>query len=567
MSSRGPLDGHATDLLEASVAYGDRWFDPAVGLLWNPAGSLAPAVRDATVHLIPQSAWYAFGLLERGRPGDTERALSVIEVLLGHQYDRPDSAWHGTFSQVAERPEPGPGADREWVDYDPNWRQFIGTTFLLVLRHHSGALDVVLRSRLEQSLRLAITGEPPGRVSPAYSNIALMKAVLEIEAGHLLGEPSFVAAGESLAAAVVARFDRFGAFDEYNSATYYGIDLLGLALWRTCVVSAQLREWGARLEAALWEDTAIFFHAGLRNLVGPFSRTYGMDMGRYLGAVGLWWWPLWGLDQAPLPDLEAVSIEHGHDLLLGSLVARLAGRVPGLAAELLTGFEGVRQVERRIAGDPERVATAWLEPDLAFGGEGDAALFAAEGQFAPATVHWLVPTGQDPATPSGPATGSATGPATGLAGGPDRPLVGTARFHCADRTAARATDGVLRITTVAGSARTAEVWDAAFEEGTASGAASQGGPSGTPAPADAAFLLSMPTAPGVPPLVASMIEPGRWNLPGLALRVQTSSVLLGAEPFGDDLLVTYRSPAAVQAGSPADPPPGHRFVLRRVAGA
>jgi hypothetical protein len=529
--STGPFGAGAAELLAAGVAYGDQWFDPQVGLLWNPAGSLAPAVRDATVHLLPQSAWYAFGLLERNSPGDRERAVAVIDAILGHQYDRPGTAWHGTFSQVAERPEPREGADREWVDYDPNWRQFIGTTLVLVLRHHAAVLDAVLRSRVERALRLAVVGEPPGRITPAYSNIALMKAALEVEVGALLGEPAFVDAGESLAAAVVARFDRFGAFDEYNSPTYYGIDLFGLALWRTCPASGRLREWGARLEAALWEDTAIFFHAGLGNLVGPYSRTYGMDMGRYLGAVGLWWWPQWGRQMAPLPDLLAVSIEHGHDLFMGPLVARLAGTVPRHLAELLTGFDGVRQVERRIAEDPERVATAWLEPDLAFGAEGDVALFAAEGQFAPATVHWLLP-GAEP--------------------GRRPPLVGTARFYCADPTAARATDGTLRVTTQSVPARSAEDW---ADTGDAAGPAGEA----SATPAAAAFLISLPPDAGFD-LSPAMVEPGRWNLPGLVLRVQTSSVLVGAEPFGEDLLVTYRQPDGAGAS-------GHRFVLRRVANA
>ena len=51
-----------------------------------------------------------------------------------------------------------------------------------------------------------------------------------------------------LAESVVERRERKGAFDEFNSPTYYGIDLLGLALWRTCAVSSRLREWGAAME-------------------------------------------------------------------------------------------------------------------------------------------------------------------------------------------------------------------------------------------------------------------------------------------------------------------------------
>lgn len=500
------------DLLDVSVLFGDRWYDPAVGLLWNPAGSFAPVVRDASVHMLPQSAWYAFGLLERGGAGDHERALVVIDAVLGHQYDRPGTPWNGTFSQVAEQPEPTAGA-REWVDYDPNWRQFIGITLLLVLRHHGAGLDHVLRSRINRAIDLTVRGEPAGRVTPGYTNIAVMKAVLEVEFGASVGDEALVASGEELAAAVVARFDRHGTFDEFNSPTYYGIDLLGLAMWRTCAASSRLQSWGARLEAALWEDIAMFFHAGLGNLIGPYSRAYGIDMGRYLAAVGLWWWPTFGRSAAPLPDLDAVSINHGHDLLLGPLVSRLAGRIPAGMAEFLTSYDGVRQVERRISDDPERVATAWLEPDVAFGGEGGDYVQAASGQFVPATIHWRVTT---------------TTSDDGVTGTGATMAVGTALMLCGDPTEARATDGTLRVTTLA---------------------------TNPDDPADLVVVISV-GAGAHARLVPSMVEPGRWNLPGLTLRVQSSGSLAGVELVGDDLRVTYRALSA-----------GHRLVVRTVGDA
>lgn len=500
----GPAAHAGGDLLSVSVAWGDRWYDPAVGLLWNPAGSFAPVVRDATVHLLPQSAWYAFGLLERGRAGDAERAATVLSAVLSHQYDRPETPWHGTFARVAEAPEPAAGAV-EWVDYDPNWRQFVGTTLLAVLRHHERSLDPVLVARIDAALDVAVRGEPAGRVGADYTNIALLKAVLEVEVGARFADPALVAAGEQLAGEVVARFERSGGPDEYNSPTYYGVDLLGLGLWRTCGASERLVRWGSQLEAGLWRDLALFFHAGLGNLAGPFDRAYGLDMRRYLAAVGLWWWPRFGLADAPLPDVAADVIPHGHDLLMGPLVARLAGPVPADTVEFLVGFEGVRQIERVLPGPPERVATAWLEEDLALGGMASEGL-PATGQRAPATLHWRLPGG----------------------GG-----VGTVRFSCDDPTSARAVDGSLTITTSPG-----------------------GGQGTSDTPADAAFLVDAPPASdGAPQLEPSMVGPGRWDLPGLPLQVHSTGALAGVEPFGTGLVVTFRAPTG-----------GHRLVLRRVGG-
>jgi hypothetical protein len=488
--------------MNVAVAWGDRWYDPVVGLLWNPAGSFAPAVRDGTVHLLPQSAWYAFGLLERGRPGDLDRATRVLDAVLNHQYDLPGTPWNGTFARVAEAPEPTDGA-REWVDYDPNWRQFIASTFLMILRHHADRIDSVLISRLDRSIDLAVRGEPEGRIEPGYSNIALMHAFVAVEFGSRSGDSGLIGEGERLAAAVVEAFDRCGALDEYNSPTYYGMDLLALAMWRTCAASEMLQRDGLRLEAQLWMDLAMFFHAGMRNVIGPFDRTYGMDMTRYLAMVGLWWIPGFGVGEAPVPDLATDAIVHGHDLLVGPLIARLAGPVPRDAVEFLRRFEGVRALDRPIGVEPSRSASAWLEPDLAFGGQEGEPGRPAAGQFAPATVHWLLPVDT----------------AESFCG------VGSVRFFCDDPTSARAGDAMLRIGTT---------------------------PDGE-GPADAWFLVS---TGGAVPLSPAMVGPGRWDLPGLTLRVQANGALVAVEPFGDDLLVGFR------AG-----PGGHRFTLRRVGDA
>lgn len=136
------------DLSDVSMAWLDRWWDRDVGLLWNMEGAF-DGQPPRTFHCVPQSAWYAFGLCACGGPGDAERAARTIDALLGSQYDDPGTPWHGTFARFHETPHPKPGAVI-WVDFDPNWRQFIGTTFELVL--HPGqpgeGLPVGLRSRM-----------------------------------------------------------------------------------------------------------------------------------------------------------------------------------------------------------------------------------------------------------------------------------------------------------------------------------------------------------------------------------------------------------------------------------
>jgi hypothetical protein len=385
------LAAPARDLGESTLAWADQWFDPDVALVWNPDDAFEETPKGRQLHMVPQSAWYAFGLLLRDRGDDRATAVRVIEAVLDTQYDAPGTAWDGTFARFRDWPDPPPDA-RIWVDYDPNWRQFVGTTFLLMLAHFESVLSEGLVRRMDHSIGRAVAGEDPGRVTASYSNIALMKAWLEVEHGARSGSPEIAAAGQALAASVVEHFDRHGSFEEYNSPTYYGIDFYALRLWRTQSSSASLRDWGARLEAAVWDDVARFFHPELANLCGPWTRSYGMDMGRYVGAMSLWMWAALGREHTPLPALTR-PFEHGHDLLLGACAAFLGADLPDGAATRLTELGDERFVERVVSSDPHRVATAWLEPGLMLGAEASEPGWPAWGQLHPVTLHWRRPDG------------------------------------------------------------------------------------------------------------------------------------------------------------------------------
>ena len=336
-------------IITDATEWADRWWDEERGLLWNPPGSFDDhGMAPRSMHMVPQSAWYAVGCLVRGMES---RAARIVEELCALQYDEPGAIWHGTFARFAEWPHPSTHSRDviEWFDYDPNWRQFIGTTFrLMELRF---GLD------LAAPIALAVEGEPSDRVSPRYSNIALMKAWVEGD--------------EADAAQVVSHFDEHGAFEEYNSPTYYGIDLYALRLWSQHPPTPAFAAWGARIEAALWRDVQRWYHPGLRNLCGPFSRAYGMDMSAYVALLGLW------LPSPVVPALGA-PFEHSHDLTMAPVVDLLGGGPSSLAYE-----DGL--VSQRITDD--RVASGWLGEDVMMGGE-EGGRWRAEGQYHPATVHW-----------------------------------------------------------------------------------------------------------------------------------------------------------------------------------
>src|SRR5690606_35047077 len=167
-----------------------------------------------------------------------------------NQYDAPGTVYHGTFRRrPSETLPPDPAM---WRDYDPNWRQFIGTILALLLEEFDSVLPPALIARIDRAVELAVVGEPPDRCSPAYPNIALMKAALMTWAAHRAGRGEWTEAGEAFGRAVYDLFQVHETFAEYNSPTYYGVNLYALARWRAYAKSAALAALGAEMEAALW---------------------------------------------------------------------------------------------------------------------------------------------------------------------------------------------------------------------------------------------------------------------------------------------------------------------------
>ena len=367
-----------------------QWWDDDVAMLWNPPRSFDDLFPPLTRHVVPPTVWHALALLHRGTGDDVPRALRAIHAVAACQYDEPGTPWHGTFARFREFPYPQPDAV-EYAGFDPNWRQFVGTGFLLALRTAGDRIPSATAAVMTRAIRLALDGEPADRVSPAYSNIALMRAWLEVEGGAHVGRDDLVRRGGELAVAVVERFRARRALDEWNSPTYYGIDLYALALWRS--QSELLGAWGAEIEGGLWADLAPWYHAGLANVAGPYTRAYGMDMRSYAAALGFWISP-YSHGQRPTPDLDR-PFRHTHDLSLWPIAALLGSDVPDGPCAHLREFQGERTLEQVLSTRPERVASAWLASEVMIGAERGARTWKSTGQYHPATIHWRA---QDGAT-------------------------------------------------------------------------------------------------------------------------------------------------------------------------
>src|ERR1700712_2856331 len=119
-----------------------------------------------------------------------------------------------------------------------------------------------------------------------------------------------------------------------------------------------MRSMGAEMEASLWNDIADFYQPSLRNISGPYDRSYGMDMESYVAVTGVWLRSVLPAKQAPLPEHLALNTDHIADVWFAPQVAILGARIPAEAMKKFSTFSGPHLVTRTI--DEQRTATAWI---------------------------------------------------------------------------------------------------------------------------------------------------------------------------------------------------------------
>jgi hypothetical protein len=385
------LPTNTREMFEASMRLSAESFNFADRLVVRPTSSHSNARGGL---LVRESSWYALGLLARDQAGDRVLAATILESVLNQQYRTPGKKWYGTFKRTPEEPEPAPGTIA-FTGYDPNWRQFIGTTFQMILIEYPDRIPSSLAERLYASIDLAIKGEQQdGRLKETYSNIALMYGALWDFASAHNGDIEWKRGAAAWNEEVNRLYRIHNTFFEYNSPTYYGVDLYGLALWREYGSTQRMRSMGADMEASLWNDIADFYQPSLRNISGPYDRSYGMDMESYVAATGLWLRSVLPAAQAPLPEQLSLSTDHMADLWLAPQVAILGARIPATTMKKFRSFTGPHLVTRTI--DEHRVATAWIGEHAMWGGEATSLTKDAgtTTQFHPATVQWRTPSGK-----------------------------------------------------------------------------------------------------------------------------------------------------------------------------
>lgn len=206
-----------------------------------------------------------------------------------------------------------------------------------------------------------------------------MRAVASGWTGRKLNDSNMTAAGEMYAEEVLELFNINNTLSEFNSPTYAGITIYALTLWAKYMPkdSVMGRE-GARVLGEVWDLLALMYNANLRNLAGPWDRTYGYDMNKYVGILSVYLWSILGEDAAFGGYKESPFYRaHADDMEIAPMLAILApfhnSLISNSTIEKLASFSGEKLISRKSYSPPydlePRNITTWVSPNLTIGGE------------------------------------------------------------------------------------------------------------------------------------------------------------------------------------------------------
>lgn len=373
-----PAKPFELSIFDRSLKWGDERWDAQAGLL---------RAQELNNHWVRESGWYAIGLLQRAAPGDVSKAITIFERLTESQCLDSTHESFGSFPNYIEASTPENNHCGN-APFGRNWRLFLGTTFALALFRLSSALPEEISSRLERAIQTAVEGEErDNRIVPGYTNIALLYSFLLDFAGTRFQREDWKARALSLSKKIYTGYFQNESFPEFNSPTYYGVDLFALRLWSLAGSTPWMQKAGTKMETSLWRSIARFYNASLKNMCGPFSRAYGMDLQQYVSLVGVWLAEYLGPTLAPLPEISA-SMEHGHDILWAPLFHLVKSRLPEEAEAEFRMFSGERQITQWVPGANKRIATAWIGNGQMWGGESNELAKPPAERIRPATFFW-----------------------------------------------------------------------------------------------------------------------------------------------------------------------------------
>ncbi|CAO2653879.1 Nn.00g106120.m01.CDS01 [Neocucurbitaria sp. VM-36] len=404
LATRNATQSFAANLLHESLDWLDRYYD-------NERGYLFSLDAAALTHDTRASVWYAAGLLARNEVDDAEQAMRIVSNVIGAQFKNESEQWFGDYQIYPEEPTVGteqypPVIYNSW---DPNWRGFIGTTFVVMLEEFPHLISQDVQEYMLESLynttigdSYRVGGVDDDNLYPAYSNPSIMRAFVSGWVGRRVNDTNMTTAGEAYAEEIIDLFTRDNTLSEFNSGTYAGVSLFALTLWAKYMDEDSLMgQYGGEMIRHTWTSLGQLYNANLKNVAGPWDRSYGFDMNKYLSILALQMWTLVGKENAPI-NKKPYAMGHKNDFAISPLIAILAPfhntLVPNTTLSSLSTFPGTHTVTTSAFSPPydtyPRNITAWLSSNLTIGAESFAENVVGgpaknPSSFNPAVAQWL----------------------------------------------------------------------------------------------------------------------------------------------------------------------------------
>ncbi len=241
---------------------------------------------------------YSFVLTAAERGWHPETLPQVLDLAASMQDTNPASPTYGNYRWYYRDPKPD---DRNAVEFS---MQTASLTWLL----YRDRLVPEAREKLAAAMRLGIEGMLRHKVDVSYTNIFLMRIANCILIGESTDRPDILARGRQWFDEWLV-YTRTHGIHEFDSPTYYGVDLTDLGAIAQHTRDPDLRDKATRALRLFWTDIAAHWFEPFQGIAGAYSRDYGFltghgDLDEHLERAG--WMPVPAAPKTR-PTLEDVT--------------------------------------------------------------------------------------------------------------------------------------------------------------------------------------------------------------------------------------------------------------------
>jgi hypothetical protein len=163
-----------------------------------------------------------------------------------------------------------------------------------------------------------------------------------------------------------------------------------------------LKKYGPEMLTYSWKELGQLYNANLKNLAGPWDRSYGYNMNEYASLIGAVLWGAIGREKAPVPK-NLLAMYHQDDFAFYPLFAlstpEMVKYLPAKVKTNLLKFPGEHMYTSQAYSPPfdtyPRNITTWMSKNVTIGAETVAEHVVGgpsinPSQFTPAVIQWPI---------------------------------------------------------------------------------------------------------------------------------------------------------------------------------